>query len=175
MLTSVLIHYSFEFKGTLAIFASESPVGPQTCSLHPTSSNDRLRAAIRVGRAEVTMDNSTEPKVISGLRELASYYDTFLIDQWGVLHGGSGMYEGAVEALRELKRQGLRSLIVTNSSKTTLANVERLERFGLPRDIYSGLISSAQILRDRIVQREGSPWDQLGRRGFVIAAEGDAS
>ena len=45
-------------------------------------------------------------KSIQGLGEIAGDYDLFLIDQWGVIHDGETPYDGAVDALAELKALG---------------------------------------------------------------------
>jgi len=38
----------------------------------------------------------------SGLKSIASEYDLFFIDIWGVVHNGIKLYENAVRALEEL-------------------------------------------------------------------------
>ena len=45
-------------------------------------------------------------KLIRGLRQIQSKYDTFFIDLWGVIHNGIKLYSGAVEVLENLTTFG---------------------------------------------------------------------
>ena len=48
---------------------------------------------------------STTP-IMDGISELADDYDGFVLDTAGVLHDGSAVYPGALDALRQLKSRG---------------------------------------------------------------------
>ena len=39
-----------------------------------------------------------------GLQSIADNYDLFYIDLWGVVHNGIKLYEGAINTLKELKK-----------------------------------------------------------------------
>ena len=41
---------------------------------------------------------------IEGLSSIADNYDLFYIDLWGVVHNGIKLYEGAINTLKELKK-----------------------------------------------------------------------
>ena len=43
-------------------------------------------------------------KVIKGLREVYSKYDTFFIDLWGVIHNGIQIYPEAINVLKNLNK-----------------------------------------------------------------------
>ncbi len=114
------------------------------------------------------------PVCINGLSQIVECYDAFLIDQWGVLHNGQRVYDGVMEVLYELKSAGKPVLILTNSAKTREANVERLDaRFAISDELYTDIVSSAQVLRDLLEFRSGEPWSTLGRRVFMIADQTD--
>lgn len=115
-----------------------------------------------------------EDAVLPGFAPLIDRYDTFVLDQWGVLHEGNQLYRGVRPLLEELQRRGKKVMILTNSSKSSDRNIQRLaERFGVPRDCYQTLISSADLIRSWL----GGEYaiDDLSRPGSVLvrADEGD--
>lgn len=115
-----------------------------------------------------------ETAEISGLAELADGYDTFVFDQWGVLHEGNRLYDGVLPTMTHLAELDKEVIIVTNSSKSAVRNVERLDRrFGLPPTLYRGLVSSADIIHDWLAG--AYPLAGLPRPDavLVLADEGD--
>src|SRR3546814_2072874 len=75
----------------------------------------------------------TEAPLVAGLATLASRYDAFLLDQFGVLHDGSTVYPGVVACLEALQAAGKRTIILSNSGTLRAASMERLARLGIPR------------------------------------------
>lgn len=121
------------------------------------------------------MANESYPKIVGHISSLIDRYDAFVIDQWGVLHDGGAVYPGVIEALRLIKEAGKPSVILTNSSKTDAVNVQRLhQKFAIDGELYSHLISSAQILKDRLAARREEPYSSLGARVYVVADGQDA-
>ena len=41
--------------------------------------------------------------MINGLKDIIDTFDTFILDQWGVLHNGGNAFPEAIEALTFLK------------------------------------------------------------------------
>ena len=56
-------------------------------------------------------------RILSGLGEISSDYDGFILDLWGVLHDGSHPFPGAVEALTRLKAAGKRTVVLSNAPR----------------------------------------------------------
>jgi HAD superfamily hydrolase (TIGR01459 family) len=111
---------------------------------------------------------------VAGLAELADRYDTFVFDQWGVLHDGNRLYEGVLPSLAELAELGKEIIILTNSSKSAIRNIERLDRrFGLPPTLYLGLISSADIIHDWLAGSFVLAGVRHPNTVLVLADEGD--
>ena len=52
-----------------------------------------------------------------GLLEVASKYDAFVFDQWGVMHDGHTALYDAPQILQELASLGKKLVILSNSSK----------------------------------------------------------
>lgn len=78
---------------------------------------------------------------------LIHQYDTFLLDQFGVLLDGSQAYAGAPAALGELSRRGKTVGILTNSGKRAGPNADRLHQMGFDRDHINAVISSGEAAR----------------------------
>lgn len=79
------------------------------------------------------------------LDELAERYDSFLIDQFGVLHDGEAAYEGAIDALKRLKSAGKRVVLISNSGKRSVPNEERLVALGFARDSFDHVLTSGEV------------------------------
>ncbi|WP_371599952.1 TIGR01459 family HAD-type hydrolase [Streptomyces sp. NBC_00564] len=114
------------------------------------------------------------PITSAGFADLIDGYDAFVLDQWGVLHEGNRLFDGVLPFLAELARRDKEVMILTNSSKSSVRNVRRLEtRFGLDRSRYRALISSADLVHDWVAGTY--PIEGLPAPGavFVCADEGD--
>lgn len=117
----------------------------------------------------------SKPNCIDGLSSISNLYDGFLIDQWGVIHNGATLYPNAKETLQRLKDEDKKVIILTNSSKTNEVNTIRLDqKFGITPDLYTHIVSSADLLRTLLLKREAAPWANFGRRMFVVADGNDA-
>jgi len=82
---------------------------------------------------------------IRGLCEIASGFDGMLIDQFGVIHDGQKLYPGTLEILNELKAAQVPVAVMTNSGKRAAANVARLVKMGVARDLFVDAVSSGEV------------------------------
>lgn len=82
---------------------------------------------------------------VGGLSAIASSFDLFLIDQFGVLHDGMRPYDGAVDCLKRLKAGGKTVVLLSNSGKRASANASRLEQFGFPRAAFDHVVTSGEV------------------------------
>lgn len=82
---------------------------------------------------------------ISGMSEICSKYDAFLIDQWGVLHNGKTPYSGTIKCLRNLQLQNKNLILLSNSSKRKQNSANGLHRVGIDPDMFSDIITSGEI------------------------------
>jgi len=108
---------------------------------------------------------------LAGVRDLVSIFDTFLIDQFGVLHDGTAPYPGAVEALATLKTSGKTILLISNSGRRSAPNEERLLRLGFVPGSWDMFLSSGEVAWRKLAS---SP-DQAKQNCLLIAREGDRS
>ena len=85
-----------------------------------------------------------------GVAKLAGQYDVFLLDQWGVLHGGQAGFPHAAEAVRFLKGRGKSVVVITNSGKSAETNADRLEQRGYSREWFDAIVTSGDMATNAI-------------------------
>ncbi|NOG71342.1 TIGR01459 family HAD-type hydrolase [Roseicella sp. DB1501] len=114
-------------------------------------------------------------QILDGIASLADRYDGYVLDLWGVVHDGKRPYPGVPEALGELKRAGKRIVFLTNAPRRSWFIAGMLDRMGLDRALYDGIISSGEIAW-RMLKRRDHPWfARLGPRAVHIGPERDLS
>ena len=64
------------------------------------------------------------------LEDLASQFDAFFVDQFGVLMDASGAYPFAKHAIKKLSEYNKPIVLLSNSGKRAENNCERLKRLG---------------------------------------------
>jgi HAD superfamily hydrolase (TIGR01459 family) len=111
--------------------------------------------------------------MLRDLRDLASHYDHFLVDQFGVLHDGSSAYPGAIDALSKLKAAGKTVVLLSNSGKRSAPNEARLLGFGFEPGSWDHFLSSGEVAWRRFAGRPGKPGLAQGMRCLLIARDGD--
>ncbi|GAB4815008.1 hypothetical protein N2152v2_002054 [Parachlorella kessleri] len=100
-----------------------------------------------------------------------------LLDQFGVLHDGKVPYPGAVEAVEFLHSQGVRLLIISNSSRRAPEALRNIAKLGFDASHFAGVVTSGEVAHRQLEQRPTAFWQQLGRRclHFTWAARGAIS
>lgn len=109
------------------------------------------------------------------LRGLASDFDVFLVDQFGVLHDGSAPYPGAVEALASLKSAGKTVILISNSGKRASQNEDRLRGLGFRPGSWDLFLSSGEVAWRIFAGEFGSPRLAAGTRCLLLSRGGDRS
>lgn len=106
------------------------------------------------------------------LADLAGRYDVFLVDQFGTLHDGVQLYDGALAAMRRLREFG-RVVLFSNSGRRSAANARRLARLGLPEDAYDLMLTSGEVAWTML--RDGAVAAGPARTCLLLSREGDTS
>ncbi len=114
-----------------------------------------------------------EPRLISGLREIAEAFDGYIVDQWGVMHDGRTLFPGVVETFRELKARGKRIVLLSNSGRRAARNDARLREMGLDPTLIDGSVTSGEVTWQALARRAEPPFSALGRRCFLLTRFGD--
>lgn len=110
---------------------------------------------------------------LPGVSAVASGYDGFVLDLWGVIHDGVRPYPGAPECLAALRAAGKRIVLLTNAPRRADPIRQQLRAMGIPDTLYDGVMSSGEashvLLRDR-----PDDWSRaFGRRVFHMGPERD--
>jgi HAD superfamily hydrolase (TIGR01459 family) len=114
-------------------------------------------------------------QIIEGIAPIADRYDGYILDLWGVVHDGRRPYPGVPEALAALRARGKKIVFLTNAPRRSWFIAEMLDRMGLDRALYDGIISSGELTW-RHLKRRDMPWfARLGPRAFHIGPERDLS
>jgi HAD superfamily hydrolase (TIGR01459 family) len=90
------------------------------------------------------------------LGEIVDRYDAFLVDQFGVLLDGAGLYDHARGVLDELSARGKTVLLISNSGKRSAPNAARLARFGVSRATFLDVLSSGEVAYREMERRIGA-------------------
>jgi HAD superfamily hydrolase (TIGR01459 family) len=112
-------------------------------------------------------------KPVAGLSDIATDYDLFLIDQWGVLHDGETPYAGAIGALEGLRESAKPVILLSNSARRTQVGIANLDRIGIDRSLYGHLVTSGEEVWACLRARNEPFYKALGRRCFMFTWAGD--
>lgn len=111
-------------------------------------------------------------KMINGLNELIDNFDTFILDQWGVLHNGGDAFPEAIAALKFLKSKNKKVVILSNSGKTGTFSYGRLADSGISRDLYLDVLTSGDHMRHNFTSGK---FKHLGQKALHFTWENDHS
>ncbi|WP_372882451.1 TIGR01459 family HAD-type hydrolase [Psychromonas sp.] len=111
-------------------------------------------------------------KIITGLKEIIDSFDTFILDQWGVLHNGGCAFEQAVEALEFLKQHNKKVVILSNSGRTAKFSYARLADSGIKRDLYLDVLTSGEHMLHNF---NAGKFKHLGKNPLFFTWDDDTS
>jgi len=105
-------------------------------------------------------------KIISGLKDIINEFDTFILDQWGVLHNGGDAFPKAIETLQFLKQHDKKVVILSNSGNSHHFSYQRLTDSGISRDLYIDVLTSGDHMRHNFKQGK---FAHLGSKALTFA------
>lgn len=120
-------------------------------------------------------DPSAGPRIVTGLSEIADRYDGFVLDLWGVIHDGEKLYSGTVPCLQALRSRGKCTVLLSNAPRRTAVIERQLSAFGLPQDLYGGVVSSGEEVHRQLMTPTDPAFAALGRACFHLGAARDCS
>jgi len=110
---------------------------------------------------------------LEGIGPLVERYQTFLLDQFGVLHDGQAPYPGAVEALSALKRAGKTVVLISNSGKRARPNEDRLLKLGFAAGSWDHFVSSGEVAWRSFNDMAASGMLRPGTKCLLISRDND--
>ena len=87
-----------------------------------------------------------KPKIINSISEIVNEFDTFFLDQWGVLHDGVRGYKSAINCITKLKKLNKNLIIVSNSSKKKQETISRLKPLGYNKNYFIEVMTSGEMI-----------------------------
>ena len=103
---------------------------------------------------------------------MADRYDGAILDLWGVLHDGERPIPGAIDCLERLRAAGWRLVLLSNAPRRAAPVAEQVAGFGIPENVYDGLVTSGDLTRDALADPDD--WHgALGPQFFHLGPERD--
>jgi HAD superfamily hydrolase (TIGR01459 family) len=93
---------------------------------------------------------------------LAPRYDAVLCDVWGVVHNGVAAHADAVDALARFRAAGGTAILISNAPRPRDWVVRSLDRFGVPRKAYDGIVTSGDVTRAFLAGHPGKTILHIG-------------
>lgn len=115
------------------------------------------------------------PILLPGFRAIATQYDAFILDLWGVIHDGTTAFPHSRETLRRLREAGRKTILLSNAPRRAHVLVAQMESFGIPRDLYDAVMSSGEAVRTELIERRDPFFAALGGRCYHLGPERDRS
>src|SRR5713101_1760650 len=104
---------------------------------------------------------------------LAAGYDVVLSDVWGVVHNGVAATAQACDALARFRNEGGTVVLITNAPRPGEVVARfTLDRLGVPRAAYDGIVSSGDVTHALIAARAGRPVFHIGPERDLPIFEG---
>lgn len=94
----------------------------------------------------------------------------FIVDQWGVLHNGSQLFEGVDGCLAELKRRHKTIILLSNSIHRADAMAAQLESMGLDEECYDYILTSGELVYEGLTNRKTGIFKDTGNRCYIFGA-----
>jgi HAD superfamily hydrolase (TIGR01459 family) len=85
-----------------------------------------------------------ETKLIKGLRQIQSKYDTFFIDLWGVVHNGIQLYPDAIDVLKNLHKFNKRFVLISNAPRPSKSVEKYLLNLKMDKVFLENIFTSGQ-------------------------------
>ena len=91
-------------------------------------------------------------KNIKGLSDIINKYETFILDQWGVMHDGKTGYYHAIESIKLLNKYNKNIIIISNSSKRKNSSINYLPSLGFDKKMFAEVLTSGEMIWQKIFQ-----------------------
>lgn len=114
---------------------------------------------------------TNEVPYIAGLRSIAPLYDAFIVDLWGVVYEEQRLCVGVFNALSQLSDAGKQVIFLSNTASRLTDTAKKLERMGVKRYQYRGILTSGEIIYHELRARIDPFFNNLGRRCFHLGPE----
>lgn len=115
------------------------------------------------------------PIQLPGLRAIATQFDAFILDLWGVIHDGTAAFPHSAETLIRLREAGRKTMLLSNAPRRAHVLEAQMDSFGIPRHLYDFAMSSGEAVRAELIERRDPFFAALGQRCYHLGPERDRS
>jgi HAD superfamily hydrolase (TIGR01459 family) len=116
---------------------------------------------------------SALPPFTDHFASIAAGYDVLLSDVWGVVHNGVAATPEACDALTRFRKRGGSVVLITNAPRPGEVVARfTLDRLGVAREAYDGIVSSGDVTHALIAERAGLRVFHIGPERDVALFEG---
>src|SRR5262245_13141077 len=113
------------------------------------------------------------PAFMDQFSRIADHYDVVLSDVWGVVHNGVAATRPACDALAAFRKQGGTVVLITNAPRPgEVVARSTLDKLGVPRAAYDGIVSSGDVTHALIAARAGQRVFHIGPPRDLALFEG---
>ncbi len=102
------------------------------------------------------------PLFTDSFSTLAGNYDAVLSDVWGVVHNGITATAPACDALIRFRKKGGKVILITNAPRPGNTVIHFIDKVGVPREAYDGIVSSGDVTRAAMAARPGKSVFHIG-------------
>ena len=100
---------------------------------------------------------------LNHLSEIFHFYDTYIIDLWGVMHNGISLNSKAIEAVENLRANSKKVVFLSNAPRPSFKVVEFLKRLKMSDKFLSRVITSGEAAMHAINENKfGNKFYHLG-------------
>ena len=112
-------------------------------------------------------------RFLTGFAPLATEYDGFVLDLWGVIHDGVNAFPHAVDCLAHLRDAGKKTLLLSNAPRPNDAVRAMMRRMGIEDSLYTDILTSGEAVRRALRSPPDAWWSALGHRVYHLGPERD--
>jgi HAD superfamily hydrolase (TIGR01459 family) len=112
-------------------------------------------------------------RFLTGFSQIASEYDGFVLDLWGVIHDGVNAFPHAVDCLFQLRDVGKKTLLLSNVPRPNDAVRTMMRRMGIEDALYTDILTSGEAVRQALSHPPDNWWAALGKRVYHLGPERD--
>src|SRR5580693_5191736 len=112
-------------------------------------------------------------RFLTGFSQIASDYDGFVLDLWGVIHDGVNAFPHAVDCLSHLRDAGKKTLLLSNVPRPNEAVRTMMRRMGIEDALYTDILTSGEAVRRALRSPPDAWWAALGSRVYHLGPERD--
>ena len=120
----------------------------------------------------MTATQTTAPRALLGLSEIAQDYDVLLCDVWGVIHNGRESFPAACAALERFAAERGPVILISNSPRPASDVALQLDALNVPRGAWTEFVTSGDATRVLLKARAPGPAWRIGPERDNVLYEG---